>query len=98
MERARPKLEQHKAVALSIGAGGVGAARLAARMLRLTHPLLADRDRDVYRRFGFDRVLQVLQRSGSAVVDKSGVIRYLHRTSNPRDALRLDEILRIVGR
>lgn len=58
-------------------------ARRYAESLHTPFPVLADPDRDVYRRFGLEKALLVVQRTASVVVDRQGVIRYIKRATNP---------------
>jgi peroxiredoxin Q/BCP len=51
--------------------------------LHTPFPVLADPERDVYRRFGLDKTLLFIQRTASVVVDRQGVIRYIKRATNP---------------
>jgi len=77
---------------LGIGPGGDRAAAVAARALRLDYPLHGDPRGVVYRRFGYRTVLGVIQQSGTIVVDRRGIVRVAHRTSNPATALPLDAV------
>ncbi len=52
-------------------------------LLKLPFPVLADPDQVVYHRYGLDRVLFVIQRTASIVVDRAGIIRYLKEATNP---------------
>ena len=78
---------------LVIGPGGRGAASAYRRMTRLPVPVLADERREVFRAYGFEMKLRVLQQSGTALVDHNGVLRYVRRATNPQNALDLDELL-----
>jgi len=51
--------------------------------LHLPFPVLADPERSVYHQYGLDKVLFVIQRTASAVVDRQGTIRYLKTAANP---------------
>ena len=57
--------------------------RRYAESLHTPFPVLADPDRDVYRHFGLEKALLVVQRTASVVVDRQGVIRYIKRATNP---------------
>ena len=54
--------------------------------------MLADPGRAVYRGFGLDKVLFVIQRSAVVLVDKQDLIRYIHRSTNPYETLNEDEL------
>ena len=74
---------------LIIGGGSrKGAERLSAR-LTLPFPVLVDPDPDraVYRRYGLDKVLIALQRSGTFLIDKQGIVRYIHQVTNPEEII-----------
>jgi peroxiredoxin len=84
--------------ALIIGGGSrKGAERLAARH-KLPFPVLVDPDPDraVYRRYGLDKVLIALQRSGTFLIDKQGIVRYIHQVTNPQASVEKEELMREV--
>jgi len=81
---------------LVIGGSDTPAAREAVEAFRGTLDIFFDPSRTVYRSFGFTRIIGILQKSGTVVVDSNGKVRYLHRTSNPKHSLRKDELLRVV--
>ena len=60
--------------------------------MKLPYPVLADPGRVVYRGFGLDKVLFVIQRSAVVLVDKQDLIRYIHRSTNPYETLNEDEL------
>jgi peroxiredoxin Q/BCP len=51
--------------------------------LHTPFPVLADPERDVYKVFGLEKAMLVIQRTASVVVDREGVIRYIKRATNP---------------
>jgi len=55
--------------------------RRYAESLPIPILVLADPNRDVYRRFGLEKALLVVQRSAPTVVDRQGVIRYMKRAT-----------------
>ena len=81
---------------LVIGGGSQEEAARLARMLKLSVPVLADADRGVYQRYGLDKVLFVIQRSATVLVDKQGIVRYIQRATNPNASLDMAELLREV--
>ncbi len=83
---------------LAIGPRGQSAAVLAAKQLEAPFPVLADPARHAYRAYGFTKSLWVIQQSGSVLVDREGVIRYVHRSTNPQQSFQEDEVLREVGK
>ena len=54
------------------------------------------RYRAVYRRYGLDKVLIALQRSGTFLIDKQGIVRYIHQVTNPQASVEKDELMREV--
>jgi len=79
---------QGKDTAVLVIGGGEreDAARLAAK-LAVPFPLLADPDRATYHRYGLGKAMVMMQRSGTFLVDKSGVLRYALRASLPLASL-----------
>jgi peroxiredoxin len=59
------------------------AARYAST-LKVPFPVLSDAAFDVYHQFGLQRSYFVIQRTASAIVDRTGTIRYLRRATNPQ--------------
>jgi peroxiredoxin len=79
---------------------GPGTAEEAARLrerLGVSIPVLGDPAGAALDALGLTRVLGPLRSSGCVVVDRDGVVRYALRTANPAAALRLPEILRVLG-
>lgn len=64
-----------------LGADRESAGRYADQ-LHVGFPVLADPDRSVYKLFGLDMALLVIQRTASIVVDRQGIIRYIRRATN----------------
>lgn len=81
---------------LVIGGGDREAAERTSKSLKLPFPVLADPDREVYQRYDLTKVLIAVQRSGTFLIDKQGVMRYIHQVSNPQASLDRDELLREV--
>lgn len=89
------QLRARETEVLAIGGGNrKGAERLAAR-LKLPFPVLVDPDPDraVYRRYGLDKVWFTLQRSGTFLIDKQGIVRYIHQVTNPQASVEKDELM-----
>lgn len=81
---------------LVIGGGSrKGAERLSAR-LKLSFPVLVDPERAIYRRYGLDKVWIALQRSGTFLIDKQGIVRYIHQVTNPQTSVDKEELMREV--
>jgi len=86
-------IERRQARTLVIGGGGGTTARMATRLLRVPFPILYDEDRTVYRAYGFGRAAGLIQQSGTVLIDREGVIRYVERGLNPFDALDPEALL-----
>jgi len=97
LERHRERIAEAGAKIIAIGPGSDGSADRVTKLLKLNFPLYGDRRASVYAAFGFRRVLAVVQQSGAAVIDRDGVLRYVHRTANFMDALHLDDIMRTLN-
>ena len=51
-------------------------------ILHLPFPVLSDPQRIIYHQYGLEKVIFVIQRTASLVVDKAGIVRYIKRTSS----------------
>lgn len=91
--RMKEALDERNATALVVGGGTRLAVRLATRWLGLPYPVLHDPERSVYEAYGSQRLLGIYQQSGTVAVGADGRIVLEHITSNPRNALPIDEIL-----
>jgi len=78
---------------LVIGGGTETDASKMAQRIKAPFPILADRERSVYDRYGVDKALQIIQRSAAFVVDVDGRVSYAHRSTNPAAGLNLPDIL-----
>jgi len=58
-------------------------AKQYAQTLKTPFPVLADPDREVYRRYGLEKALFVIQRTSSVVIDRKGIVRYMKSATNP---------------
>ena len=58
-------------------------AKQYAQTLKTPFPVLADPDREVYRRYGLEKALFVIQRTSSVVIDRKEIVRYRKRSTNP---------------
>ena len=90
------RIEQREAGTLVIGGGSGAAARMAARLLKVPFPVLYDTERSVYRAYGFGRAAGMIQQSGTVLVDRERIIRYVQRGLNPFEALDSDALLRVL--
>ena len=56
--------------------------------------MLADPGRQAYRAYGFTKSLWVIQQSGSILLDKEGIVRYVRRSTNPQNSFDEAEMLK----
>jgi peroxiredoxin len=81
---------------LLIGCGKVKDAERVAKALKLPFPVLADPDRATYLRYDLGKFLIAIQRSGTFLIDKQGIVRYIHQVTNPQASVDHDELMRAV--
>jgi len=58
--------------------------------------VLVDPDRAIYRHYGLDKVLLAFQRSGTFLIDKQGIVRYIHQVTNPQASVDENELMQEV--
>lgn len=87
------ELEHRNATALIIGGGPALSLRLATRWLRSPWPVLHDPERSVYRAYGLEKALGLVQHSGTVVIDEEGTVRLCHSGLNPANAFPRAEVL-----
>jgi peroxiredoxin len=92
--RLNTRIEATGAKVLAIGPRGQAAAALAAKKMGVPFPVLADPGRQVYRAYGFTKSLWIIQQSGTILIDREGVVRYEHRSTNPQKSLDEQALLR----
>lgn len=64
-----------------------------AAAMSLSIPLLADSGRRLYTALGLHRVFAgMLQTSGTAIVDRRGILLYLRVQANPQQSLDMSEL------
>ncbi|MGH7500539.1 MAG: hypothetical protein ACREL7_02165 [Longimicrobiales bacterium] len=80
-----------------IGSGLRAVGTAAARLLASPHTILFDPDRSTYRAYGLQRRVGIIQMSGTVIVDRAGLIDYVHVTANSFDALRKAEVTERIG-
>lgn len=90
------QLRERETEVLILGGGNrKGAERLSAR-LKLPFPVLVDSDRTVYQRYGLNKIFIALQRSGTFLIDKQGIVRYIHQVTNPQSSVDKEELMQAV--
>jgi len=91
------QLRARETEVLIIGGGSRKGAEGLSTRLKLPFPVLVDPDdRAVYRRYGLDKVWIALQRSGTFLIDKQGIVRYIHQVTNPQASVDKEELMREV--
>ena len=89
-----PKLVALDAALMIVVPESMARAQKVAKLIRATFPVLADPERRVFRSFGFGRKLLIIQQSGTAVVGRDGWLAYVRRSTSPRGALDMAELMR----
>jgi len=80
-----------------IGGGSYEAAQKVAKRYKFPFPVFGDPDRSVYHKYNFDKALMLVQKSGTVLIDKAGIIRYLNHSTNPGASLNKVELLTAAG-
>ncbi|MDJ0270028.1 MAG: peroxiredoxin [Aigarchaeota archaeon] len=82
----RDRLDEFKeldAVVIGISKDSLDKHKRFAERYKLTHLLLSDADGEVSRRYGALGFLGLFTRRITFVIDRNGVIRYIHQSINP---------------
>lgn len=82
---------------LVIGGGELEDAKRVARLTNAPFPVLADKRRVIYEKYGLDKIVWAWQRSATIIVDKNGIVRYFHRATNPKESFSEKELFDILG-
>jgi peroxiredoxin len=90
------ELQAQDTEVLVIGGGQRRSAAMLKKLLRLPFPVLADPDRSIYRLYDLEKVLFVIQRSGTFLVDRQGIVRYVHQATDPLASVNRKELVRAV--
>jgi peroxiredoxin len=88
------QLQQRGTTVLVVGGGSQQEAQRLSSRLQLPFPVAADTDGEVYHRYGLEKVMLFLQRSGTILIDKQGKVSYIHRVTNPGASVDKDELLK----
>lgn len=86
------EIKRYGADVLALGGAPRETAARVAHTLKLPFPVLADPERKTYADYGFSKVALVIQQSGTILVDRDGIVQYVHRATNPQQALRRHEL------
>lgn len=96
LKRIYAAFQEKDTAVLVIGGGQKRDAEKLTHTFSLPFPVLADPDRSVYLRYSLDKALMFIQRSGTMVVDKQGILRYIQQAVAPSAALHAEAVLRAV--
>ena len=91
--RMYSSFQAHDAEVLVIGHGSRKLAEYVSKSLRLPFPVLFDLTRDTYERYDLSKILMAIQRSGTFLIDKQGVVRYIHQATNPQSSVDEAELM-----
>lgn len=94
MGREAPRFEAVDTALLVVLPSTLEQTRKVAKLIRAPFPVLADPKRIAFRLFHLGRKLLLVQQSGAALVNRAGGIVYARRSTVPRGALDVDELLR----
>jgi peroxiredoxin Q/BCP len=94
LAKSYTELQAAGATVLVIGGGSLKHAQRLAERLSLPFPVLADPEHRVYRAYHLSKALLLFQTSATLLVDKSGIVRYVHRAANPYASLDNAELRR----
>ena len=81
---------------LVVGGGSVDRARALADRYKLNFPVLADPERRAYASYDLGKALGLMQRSGTAVIDGSGVLRLFIGSYSPMSSFIEREVSRVL--
>lgn len=85
-------LQSLNADVLVVAPNGMRAIAMMPPLTKLPFPVLADDQRAAFRAFGYATKLVLIQQSGVSVIDRGGIVRLVHRSTNPVQALPLDRV------
>jgi peroxiredoxin len=80
--RLYPEFRANDCEVLVIIGDPIEKAKAYAEILHLPFAVLADPKRDVYHRFGLDKVYLFIQQTASVIVDREGRIQYIKRANS----------------
>lgn len=93
LKRLYDQIKAQDTEVLVIGGGNAKGAERVTAMLKVPFPVLVDTDRSVYQQYNLSKVLIAIQRSGTFLIDKQGIMRYIHQVTNPSTSLNKSELL-----
>lgn len=81
---------------LVIGGGELEEARHLATRFKLSFPVVADARREAYAAYDLGRALGLMQRSGTAVIDRDGMLREFIGSYMPTSSFSEREVKRVL--
>lgn len=91
-------LQTQDATVLIIGAGSQDEATQLASRLQLPFALIADSQGELYQQYGFQKAFALIQKSGVVLIDKQGIMRYVHQVTNPMAGLNKEALMNNITR
>ncbi len=98
LARLYPELQAQGVEVIVIGGGEQKVAERLVETFKLPFAVAGDKDRAVYHRYGLEKAMGVLQRSGSILLDRQGVVRYMQRATLPTGSLDKAELQTAIAR
>jgi peroxiredoxin len=77
-----------------IGSGGLGTP--IVRAMKLPMPVLVDKDKSAYRRYGLETALGVIQKSATFIIDRHRIVRWRRASFNPYEVVDRGEVDRVL--
>jgi thioredoxin-dependent peroxiredoxin len=98
-----PKFESLDTQVLGVSVDHIGAQKAFAEKLGLTYPLLDDFSRDIVKNYGVmednpNSPLFRYSKRAYVIIDKQGIVRYMHVMDQPGHLLDSEEILAQVAK
>jgi len=95
--RLYPEFQAHNCEIILILGDTLEKSKQYAQSLHLPFPVLSDRERVIYHKYGLEKALVFIQRTASIIIDHQGIIRYIKSTTSPMVWLQeSNELLKVV--
>lgn len=79
-----------------IGGGDRKYAEQLAALYKLPFPVLADLKREVYAQYGLHKVVKLNQQSGTYLIDKQGILRYMRQATLAFQSFSAKDLMEVV--
>lgn len=86
------ELQAKHTTVVVVGAGTQQEAEELANKLQLPFPLIAESTGDLYIRYNLGKSLVFIQRSGTFLINRHGIITYIHTATNPSASMNKGEL------